>query len=201
MIDLSELISHFVKWYDNDPHSRNEDYFIHTITHGNLSKMPRNEFIQFFYNFVAEGGKIQSGGDRQKNRFKETIESSFESFNNFALEPFSSTFDLTNWLNRVNEFKHFGFGSATIYLNRIDKNKYCIVNNKTQDALKELGFHLSTDMVKCYFEVNEAQKSLIKQYPVLSNFYKADALNHFIIAVEEGEETDGKNENVRLLVT
>jgi 5-methylcytosine-specific restriction protein B len=188
MRDISKLVSSFNKWYSSDPHASNEDHYKDIITHENLSKLSRSDFTDFFYTFVAEGGKIQSGGDRQKNRFKETIEKNYESFKSFMLEPFQPAFNLDSWLGRVGEYKHFGFGSATIYLNRVDKNTYCIVNNKTKDALKKLGFEISTDNIKSYYETKKAQEELLKAYPTLKNFYKTDALNHYIIAIEEGRK-------------
>ncbi len=102
------------------------------------------------------------------------------------MKPFEKNFDLDEWLGSIADYKYFGEGVATIYLNRIDRNKYCIVNNKTIDALEKLGFKFSSKFIDRYHQVESAQKKLISKFPLLKNFYKTDALNHFLIGTDEG---------------
>jgi hypothetical protein len=70
------------------------------------------------------------------------LEQIYDEFKRYVLKPFENGFDVEEWL--FNEsFKYFTKGIATIYLNRIDKDKYSIFNNKTIDALKALEYDLS----------------------------------------------------------
>lgn len=159
---LSKAIIEFEKWYENDEHRNNINAYDGKITKEYIESLTNNEFVDFFYEFVSEGGKIQSGGYRTKNLFREYLESNLESFKNFILEPFSNNFNFDNWFNRINEFNYFGIGIATIYLNRINKDIYSVLNNKTLKALREIGYNISlTKNLKNYKEVNEIQMSLL----------------------------------------
>lgn len=184
---FEELLISFESWYDYDTHKKDKDYYINQINKNNISQLNKVEFIDFFYNFVSEGGKIQSGGDRTKNQFKKMLDANYDSFREFVLEPFNNSFNLEDWLHRIQNFKHFGFGIATIYLNRIDENQYSIINNKSKDALKKLGFDIPSDDVKSYFKIKGIQEQLIHEFPQLNNFYKTDSLNHYIIGTLEGK--------------
>jgi hypothetical protein len=186
--DLGELIDKFDVWYKNDEHSTNEDYYKDKINKSYLQNLNREPFIDFFYDFKAEGGKLQSGGERSKNEFKKMVENNYESFREYVLEPFNENFNLSNWLTRIKKYEYFGEGAATIYLNRVNKHKYCVKNNKTADALEMFGVKSKGPITESYFQVLHFQEQLIKKYPILNNFYKADALNHYIIAIDEGKE-------------
>jgi len=182
-----ELIEAFFKWYSNDPHTKNEDYYSKTITKNHLSGLSKSGFIDFFYQFAHEGGKVQSGGYRTSSRFRKTIESHYDQFRPFALNPFDSDFDVAKWLAGTKAFKHFGIGLATIYLNRVDKKRFPILNNKSADSLALFDISLLSDTVKRYKAVIEAQHQLISWFPRFDNFYRADALNQFLIGEEEGQ--------------
>ena len=71
---LPKVVIEFEKWYSNDEHSKHINIYDNIITEENIKSLSDNDFINLFYNFVAEGGKIQSGGDRTKNLFKDFIE-------------------------------------------------------------------------------------------------------------------------------
>ncbi len=151
--------------------------------------MTDEELIKFFKDFFKNGGKIQSGGERQMNRFEEYITETLQSFRSFILEPFDDNFDLENWFNRIKDYKHFGIGTATIYLNRVNRNVYSVLNNKTLDALKLLGHNISTAKTYSnYQRVNNIQREWIINEPRFDNFYKADALTHFVIGTEIGRK-------------
>ncbi len=182
-----ELIDAFLTWYINDPHSKNEDYYLNKITKANLSGLAKKDFIDFFYQFAHEGGKVQSGGYRTSGKFRQTIESLYDQFRPFVLRPFEADFDALAWLAKTKEFKHFGSGLATIYLNRVDKARFPILNNKTADSLKLFDVKLPVDISKRYKAVLDAQKQLIDWYPPFENFYRADALNQFLIGEVEGQ--------------
>ena len=185
---LTKIIGKFQKWYVSDMHSNNINYYKNTISKEYLESLSKKDFKDFFFHFVSDGGMVQSGGDRGKNEFLKTLNDNFEKFRTFILEPFEIKFNLTDWFKRIGNFKEFGVGIATIYLNRINKDIYPIMNNKTIEALKKLGYNISTTKNFSNYElVKKYQTALIKEFPILENFYKADALNHFIIAIYEGQ--------------
>jgi len=186
---LEQIIREFEKWYNKDPHKKNISHYDTIMNKNVIENYTDTEFIDFFYNFVDAGGKVQSGGKRTKNSFKLSISTNLSSFRSFVIEPFANNFDIENWFNRVKKYKYFGIGIATIYLNRINRNKYSILNNKTLRALRELKFNIPFNKnFSTYLDVNKVQIQLIKKFPNLENFYKTDALNHFLIGTPKGRQ-------------
>lgn len=186
---LPKVVIEFEKWYSNDEHSKHINIYDNIITEENIKSLSDNDFINLFYNFVAEGGKIQSGGDRTKNLFKDFIENNLLSFKEFILEPFNNNFDFDKWFTHINDQNYFGVGIATIYLNRINNKMYSVLNNKTLKALRELGYNISlTKNLKNYKEVYNIQNQWIKSFPSINNLYKADSLNHFLIGTDKGKQ-------------
>lgn len=182
-----ELVDAFLKWYSSDPHSNNEDYYSKTITKNHLAGLSKSAFIEFFYQFAHEGGKVQSGGTRTSGRFRETIETNYNQFRQFVLNPFETNFDVEKWLTETKNYKYFGIGLATIYLNRVDKKRFPILNNKSADSLELFGISLPSDTVKRYNALLQAQQQLINWFPQFDNFYHADSLNQFLIGEDAGE--------------
>jgi len=182
-----ELIDAFLKWYESNPHSKNEDYYRETITRDYLSGLSKSDFIDFFYKFAHEGGQVQSGGYRTSGKLRQTIESNYDQFRPFILNPFGTNFDEAKWLAGTKNFNYFGVGLSTIYLNRVDKKRFPILNNKAADSLKLFGVSLPTDIVKRYQVVREAQLQLITWFPQFDNLYRTDALAQFLIGEEAGE--------------
>ena len=74
------LLLDFEEWYKNDLHSKYENWYIDTLTEENITSLSKEEFVNFFYDFVAVGGKVQSGGERTKNKFKHETLASNEDF-------------------------------------------------------------------------------------------------------------------------
>jgi len=186
---LDKIISEFEDWWINDPHSSNMDFYNDTITLSYLGSLNDSDFVDFFYDFVSVGGRVQSGGDRTKNKFRETVLADFKRFKQFAIKPFQDDFSLKDWFLQLDSFSGFGVGIATIFLNRIDYNKFPIMNNKTLEALNKLGYQISsTKNWTNYALVKKYQDNLITDYSILKNYYKADALNHFLVAVYQGQE-------------
>jgi hypothetical protein len=182
-----ELIDAFLKWYVSDPDFKKEDSYSEMITLDHLSGLSKSDFIDFFYKFAQEGGQLQSGGQRSSGRFRQTIETHYDQFHLFVLRPFDKDFDEVKWLAETKDFKHFGIGLATIYLNRVDKKRFSILNNKTADSLALFDIALPSDRVKRYETVFDAQRQLISWFPQFDNFYRVDKLNQFLIAEEEGQ--------------
>jgi hypothetical protein len=52
---------------------------------------------------------------------------------------FGEGFNELQWLDRTKEFPGFGQGLATIYLNRVDKKRFAIINNKAVEAISLFG--------------------------------------------------------------
>lgn len=194
---LDDLIERFELWWETDAHRKNMNRYNKTITKEYLSSLSDEEFINFFYDFVSVGGYVQSGGERTKNRFKDNLENNLKSFRNFVLLPFEEDFAVKEWFNQIKNHSYFGVGIATIFLNRIDKNKFPIMNDKTFNALKKLGYPISsTKSWETYMAVFYIQKELMKAYKNLKNFYKVDSLNHFVIAVDDGREFVAEYQNL-----
>ena len=184
---LRRIFESFDAWYRSDDHSVRENSYRDTLTKDKLTQMSKEELVRFFYDFKASGGGIQSGGHRGKNLFKAYIENNFEKFREFILDPFSQNFDVAKWIKRLKEFKNFGRGAATTYLNRIDNKRFSIFNNKTKDALGKMGIDIDQGKLDdVYLQVIAIQQKVIEDLPEFENLYKLDALNHFIIGVEEG---------------
>lgn len=141
---MDKIITEFEDWWINDPHSSNMNFYNDTVTHPNLNSLADADFVDFFYDFVSKGGKVQSGGDRAKDKFRDTVLADFNKFKQYALEPFKDNFSPKDWFLQLDGFPGFGVGIATIFLNRIDYNKYPIMNNKTLKALNKLGYRISS---------------------------------------------------------
>ena len=191
---LQRIIDEFQDWFKRDDHRLYMNFYDDIITKRKINSLSDKELIKFFYAFVQDGGKVQSGGDRSKNRFKENVEKNTSLFRSFILEPFNKDFDLNSWFHRIQNFNGFGVGVATIYLNRVNQNRYPVMNNKSLKGLNKLGFRLSsTKNFTNYLKVREFQDQLLKKFPILENYYKTDALNHFVVAVHKGQETLKQN--------
>ncbi len=195
-----ELINAFLAWLSSAPHAEREDHYADEVTLEHLGGLSRKEFIDFFTQFVHDGGYVQSGGNRSSSRFKKTIQSKYKEFREFALEPFIQQFDELEWLTRINNFAHFGIGIATIYLNRVKKIKYAICNDKAVKAVKLFGIRVPTKHAKRYEAVRDAWKQLKEWYPKIDNYFKADALSQFLIGEPAGKrwraELEGSTEPV-----
>lgn len=184
-----KIVIEFEKWYSTDEHSKNINAYKKFMTKEYIESLSNNDFIDFFYKFVEDGGMVQSGGDRTKNLFKKFIVNNIQLFKSFILEPFNENFNFEDWFKRIENYDFFGIGVATIYLNRINNKKYSILNNKSLKAIKKLGYNISsTKNVANYKIVNKIQKKWISTYPSIDNLYKADALNHFLIGTEKGKQ-------------
>lgn len=182
-----EMVDAFFEWYWKTAHSKNEDHYIKTITREKLSQLSREDFIEFFFQFAREGGLIQSGGQRTAPRFRTALEDKYEMFRKFALDPFDDDFDEARWLERISEFKGFGQGLASIYLNRVDKSRFAIINNKAIEAIKLMDVNVPPTLVGRYEAVKDAENRLIKWFPEFNNFYRTDALTHFLTGEKDGE--------------
>jgi Cdc6-like AAA superfamily ATPase len=203
-MNKATIIEAFLKWLKNDLHKKDEDYYKDTMHYEYLSNLSKEEFIEYFFQFAREGGKVQSLGWRTAGKFKENVIVHYDEFRTKILDIFSDGFNVFKWLEWVDSFKNFGPGLSTIILNRIDKTKFAIVNNKSYEGLQKLGYNLSSrNLPEKYNSILEAEKSLLKEFPVLDNFFRVDYMMHFIIGTEEGkailEESLQSAKKVKLL--
>jgi len=186
---IKKVVNKFEDWWVKDPHSSNMDFYQKTITASHLSSLSEKKFIDFFYDFVSRGGRVQSGGNRAKNKFLNTVKQDVVRFRKFVLKPFQDRFSLKDWFIEIEDYPNFGVGIATIFLNRVDYNKYPIMNNKTLNALNKLGYKISSSKNwSNYMLVKKYQDNLINKFPTLQNYFKTDALNHYIVAVYQGQK-------------
>ena len=186
---LEKIISEFEVWWSNNPHSSNMDFYQNTIKASRLSSLSNKEFVDFFYGFVSEGGRVQSGGERTKNIFRNMLEKDIDRFRKYILKAFQDKFLLKDWFLQLEDYPGFGVGIATIFLNRVDYKKYPIMNNKTLRALNKLGYKISSSKNWANYElVKKYQDNLINDFSTLQNYFKTDALNHFIVAIYQGQE-------------
>jgi hypothetical protein len=52
-----ELVDAFFQWYRGDAHAQNEDCYAGQVTAEALSALPREQFIEFFYEFAMSRGR------------------------------------------------------------------------------------------------------------------------------------------------
>jgi len=186
--NLNLIIESFLNWFQRDIHKESEDLYPQLKTREFLEGLSKNDFIEFFFQFARDGGKIQSGGYRTAGAFKKEIEEKYELFRDFVLEPYRDDFDVDSWLNRIENYYAFGQGISTIYLNRINKYRFIVVNNKSREALSIIGYKIKPDLIGGYHSIEKAQKDLLTRFPELDNFFRIDALTHFLIGTEEGRK-------------
>jgi len=189
MTDKKTIVEAFLKWFENDQHKEYEDSYKETFTLDYLNSLSKEEFIAYFFEFAREGGKIQSRGYRTAGNFKTSLTANYDEFRTNILDLFGDKFNIDSWLSWADKFKDFGKGLSTIILNRRAKNKYVIVNNKSIEGLQKIGYEInSTNFLRKYKSIFEAEKSLLNDFPELENFYRVDALMHFIIGTVEGKK-------------
>jgi len=183
-----ELVDAFFTWFRADVHAQREGHYDKDITHENLSKLPKKDFIEFFFQFARDGGMVQSGGARTAPRFRAVITDQYDAFRKFVLQPFKDGFDELAWLDHISEFRFLGIGLATIFLNRVDRRRFAIINNKSDDWAKLLDVEVPSATAKRYQAIRDAQKQLIDWFPDFENFFRTDALTQFLVAEEAGEK-------------
>jgi hypothetical protein len=182
-----EIVDAFWAWYRTDTHEEYENYCAGQITKAGLEAMKKKEFIDFFFQFARDGGKIQSGGQRTAPLFRQTLEQNYAAARKFLMEPFDAGFDEARWLKRSGSFKAFGPGIMTIYLNRLDSGRYAILNEKSYKAMRLLGFEIPRGKIGRYLPVRNAELKILEEHPEFRNLYVVDALTHFLIGTKEGQ--------------
>ncbi len=179
---MEEFVKAFLEWFRNDNHSKIEDFYADKITIEKLKQLSKDEFIEFINQFARDGGKIQSGGYRTAPQLIENVNKKYEEFREKIIEPLTSGFNLDSWLQWCESFPFFGKGLATIYLNRVNKHKYVVVNNKSIDGLKKLGYKIPSANLKSQYDaILAAERKLLEKYPAIENFFRVDAMMHYII--------------------
>ena len=84
----------------------------------------------------------------------------YEEFREKILKPLTTGFNLDSWLQWAESFPFFGKGLASIYLNRVNKHKFVVVNNKSIGGLKKLGYKIPSANLKSQYDaILEARKT------------------------------------------
>lgn len=193
--NIAEIVSAFNAWYANDPHGANENAYVGQLTKYRLASMSDAELADFFFTFAREGGKVQSGGERTAGGLRKTIEEHSEAFRAHVLKPFEPDFDVAAWLKEIQEFKGWGKGISTIYLNRVDPDRFVIVNNKSIEAYQKLGYAVRDRPLEAtYSDLVAAQRDLLDREPALGNLFRADAICEFLISTDTGKELAGPDD-------
>lgn len=180
-----ELITAFEMWFNRKQWIHRERAYDDEMILTRLSDLSQSEFIDFIYGFAHQGGGIQSGGHRTSGKLREALQARYHEFRDYLLEPLHENFKVESWLDRVSQFKYWGPGIATIYLCRVNRERFTVVNDKSIKALSLLGVKKPTTALSAkYHAILNAQTKLLEAYPSLDNYQRVDALFHFI--VDEG---------------
>jgi|GEM_PF-778511 len=184
--NIEEIVTAFGTWYETYPNRENETAY-GELTRDSIAKMSDEKLVEYFIEFTAKGGGIQDGGHRSKGKVKKAILADVEAFRVYCLLPFEEPFDVQDWLKQTKKFKGWGRGSATIYLHRIHPDRYPVVNDKSIDAYRRLGYKIPKQpLAKSFAPLQAAQAELLEKFPTISNLFQADALSHFLVATEQG---------------
>ena len=185
---IGKVLDDFYKWFQDSEVIENEDCYSEIFE--KMQSLSEEEFTTFILMFCHEGGKIQSGGQRSSSKIRRLFREKYDSFRAFLLMPMSNNFDLKEWFKSLTEYNGFGNGISTIFLNRVDKLKFCIFNKKSVDCLNKLGYKISGNLLKGYSDLQAAQKEILAKYPILENYYKVDALMHYLVAIDGSKTLD-----------
>jgi hypothetical protein len=189
MATIKKIVQVFMEWFESSNHAENEAFFEDEITLERLQNLSREGFIDLFFWFASEGGRIQSGGHRTARSFGDEVEKNYDTFRLRVLEPFQKDFNLDDWLTWAETIPYFSPGLCTIYLNRVAKHRYVIVNQKSIAGYELLsGQKAPAKFVEKYRAIEAFEKKLLKNFPVLQNFFRVDTLMHFLIGTEEGKK-------------
>lgn len=195
--NIPDIIHGFEAWYVSDPHKGKEEAYAGVLSAARIASLNDTDLARFFHQFAADGGKVQSGGHRTAPLLQKTIEQDPQAFRKHVLQPFAAGFDVASWLADIEQFKGWGKGIATIYLNRVDPKRFVVVNNKSVEAYEALGYPIRRSSLDAtYADLQKAQEDILSRFPALDNFYRTDALSHFLLGTETGKELIGMDEVV-----
>lgn len=190
--DIDALIKSFLTWYEHDVHKNNEcieEY--QKFSEAYFTELSDEDLIEVMYRFAYDGGKIQGGGYRTAKLFRESMQNHIHEFRQFILTIFAENFDVEQWWNQADLFRGFGKGIRSIFLHRVFPNRFTVFNNKSQEAYQQLGLLPEKKPYGAfkYGLINEAAQKLIAYRPDVLNFYRADAMTHFLLGIPEGQQT------------
>ena len=192
---MDDIIVAFKEWYNNDAkgidHKYREEQYKTKIAQVTSNETLDDEFKSFFEEFVKNGGGIQSQGWRNKPLIYYINNHNLKEFREKVLLPFNPDFNVGEWIKWSESVSGFGQGISTIYLNRVKPENYCVVNGKSIEAYKKLGYKIKGSSRTTRFEgLLAAESDLIEKYKEkgLDNFYKADSLAEFLIGTTKGRE-------------
>lgn len=188
---IQKLIDRFFEWFENNEEKQKE--FIEEykqFSREYFASLPDNELVEIMFRFAKEGGKIQSGGERTAQRFRDSVSRNVPEFRKCILEIFDENFNVQNWWELTKSIHYFGSGLKSALLHRIFPNRFAVFNNKSEAAYQLLGLLPSRKPhgVSQYAIINGAAQRLVQYRPEKMNLFRADAMTHFLIGTEEGRQ-------------
>ncbi len=159
-----------------------------------IESLSASDFIDFILEFTKCGGGIQSLGELNNQKIKNWLHDSNKvgELKTFLLRPFEHGFDLNLWLDESNRnFRGMGIGIFSVYLNRINRKKFPVLNRSTADSLFELYLPINTSrQIKLsYNKLIDFTDKILEWYPntILDDKTVWDSCFYFISTELEGK--------------
>ncbi|MFO0417035.1 MAG: hypothetical protein ACK5Y6_07085, partial [Pseudomonadota bacterium] len=189
---LEVVLDEFIAWCEANPadqHLLDE----RPVAYANWSKeyfsnLPAADLVKEMTDFVAQGGKLQTGGARGKTKFAKQLAGREEEFRAHLTKAYDPNLDLEQWWEDSRSFPGFGQGIRSIFLHRAHPTHYAIYNQKALDGYRILGV-LPTRSKRSqvsYTDVNTAAHTILAKRPDKLSLYLVDHLTHFI-TIPQGE--------------
>lgn len=190
--ELEELLDNYVAWCSANPDNehllqeRPGEY--NAWSREYFSSIPADRLASELIEFVADGGKLQSGGERSKSKFARAVSGREEELRAHILKAYEAGFDLEQWWEDCASFNGFGKGIRSIFLHRVFPDTYAPFNDKALAGYQLLGAMPTRGKrwSPAYSDVNTAAHSIRDKRPEQLSLYRADHLTHYI-KTPEGE--------------
>ncbi len=155
------------KHYQHSPENYSE--YKDKINKNFIESLLAVDFVDFILEFTRSGGGIQNLGELDNPTIKNWLldKINVEKLKTFLLRPFETDFNLDFWLDGIEEFKGMGIGIFSIYLNRINRKKYPVLNGSTVSALSGLSLSINTSRQRklAYKKLIDFTDKLLEWYP------------------------------------
>ena len=125
-----------------------------------------NKFVDFILEFIKSGGGIQNIRQCNNEKIEYWVRHDIkkvEKLKDFLLRPFEPNFNLDIWIDEINkDFWGMGIGTFSAYLNRINRQKYPVLNGNTVKALDKLKLSKNKNSYKKLINFTD---KLLEWYP------------------------------------
>ncbi len=188
--NLKLLLQDFYKWYSTNEHSKREKEYTEFQNKDYWSGIENTELINVMTEFVRLGGGIQSGGERNEGRFNEYLKPKVVEFKEAVLTIFKNNFDLESWWESMNNFPGFGIGIRSIFLHRVNPQKYVICNDKSIDGFKLVGYidKEKSNKFQRYLNAKDIIDEFIRDTNENLTYYQVDSIWEYIVGQGLGYE-------------